>query len=205
MIFLRGLNSWTCVKVLRWIWLSNCLPKQDCYVGWKCVEINFVSLELEKIVWCILSYDRSGNFWIDLSNRIWQHFGCKTKVSLRKLTYTFFTPFVCFCDKFYWLIQFFGICWWRVTDSRLHICIWLTNSLYDFIEILRSELHHYLMDITIIASLVSIDHFEDASGLSRFRVEMHCGTVWGDEFWPSFHCSLVIVNYQSDSIHTIAP
>ena len=58
----------------------------------------------------------------------------------------------------------------------------MANLLYDFIEILRSELRHYLMDITIIASLVSIDYFEDASGLSRCRVEMHCGTVWGDEF-----------------------
>ena len=66
-----------------------------------------------------------------------------------------------------------------MTDSRLHFCIRLANLLYDFIEILRSELHHYLMDIMIIASLVSIDHFEDASGLSCCRIEMHCGTVWG--------------------------
>ena len=58
----------------------------------------------------------------------------------------------------------------------------MANLLYDFIEILRSELHHYLMNIKIIASLVSIGHFEDASRLSPCRIEMHCGTVWGDEF-----------------------
>lgn len=61
----------------------------------------------------------------------------------------------------------------------------MANLLYDFIEILRSELHHYLIDITIIASLVSIDYFEEASGLSPCRVEMHCGTVWGTNFDPA--------------------
>lgn len=96
---------------------------------------------------------------------------------------------------------------------HLEFCVTILSDFFLGITVYHDKLKTILKQIFGVGSKQGalwvmwrwwFSGFEIAMRLGRCRVELPCGIVLGDEYWPSFQRNSVIANKKSDSVSNIS-